>query len=1130
MTPEVSINLRPRYSVAVSLAAPGGVLVLKPPQDTLLAELQAIMRGPRGPAYPSEAAQAATEAARDAAIAAQGDAEAAQGDAEAAQAAAEAARDAAAGSALSAGNSATAASGSATAAAGSAATAGTQSGIATTKAAEAAASATTANAKAGEAAGSAAQALAIYGNTAAMNTALSNAQAAASAAAGSAASAASVLQQDLSAISAALHRSPNAITAMFIYDTSKDSDGGAWVEKCQHTSWYNEPLCGKWLGAQASEAAARAVSGATTGDYFQLTTDGKFYKLNAGAGTTEVFRGNKAKPGRIMTAIGEAGGVNVFDLTEKGQPMWRRWATTGALSIGNVSSIACGGGQIWVGGSTGVAQIDLAKDRLTVINTTNVRKQDALATTGANALVVTSGAIIVNAGINAVAMTVLPDAPTDVVTGLKVPTIAVATAAGVSVIKHDGTVVSGGAGSDYKSVAINKQGYLLSDSFNSGHVRNFGKIGALVASFTHETQYNDSSTVRVPFGFYITSGALLPNAAAGYIENGVYRFAENNGAYHAGLISLISSRRNTGYCVGALKRCYLSDIDPGSISATTELNPDPTFNTIGAWEVVANCTIAAVANKLVLTATAAAPSAGYRFATVAGRSYVLAVTLDTRTQTGNTFINISNLAGEDWTSNLLSFNAGTVLGTYYLHFVATAATTKVAISGSTLATAGLTTSASFVSLKEVVINPFQKGTGAAIYGTLTKALTASANQLVAYSGFSATNYLREPYSADLDFGTGEWSVGAWVAYSTAVASTIASRAYSSGASIKLGTDASGKLTATAYDGTTTRTVTTTAAYNTGTYLKAVAHYLAGRLSIEVNGVEVAATTGAPLLTMNNSNAVLTLGNSYALDAPFPGSIALLKLGATVPTPEQSLWMHEQEKAMFRDGAQITLPSSGAVVDLTYDEKQDKWVALQATHESSWTGLVRTAVATPSAGSFAKVEAKSGIKLQARTTTSPGVDITMPPLGLREELVRRAEAAAAQSRTLQVFDFDAVGFTAAMTNGSPTITASSIVGTPYIGMGVTGTGVPANTTILGINGTTYTLSANCTATASNAVAQSTFTLTPGWTATEVIAASASKREGATKDWVRLYDGFRETVRFAVSPGSAAWVQITARKDA
>jgi len=86
-------------------------------------------------------------------------------------------------------------------------------------------------------------------------------------------SAGSVLQQDITAVSSALHRSPNAVTAMFVYDTSKDSDGGAWTEKCQHTSWYNEPLSGKWLGAQTTEANARAYN-ATLGS--ELITNGDF--------------------------------------------------------------------------------------------------------------------------------------------------------------------------------------------------------------------------------------------------------------------------------------------------------------------------------------------------------------------------------------------------------------------------------------------------------------------------------------------------------------------------------------------------------------------------------------------------------------------------------------------------------------------------------------------------------------------------------------------------------------------------------------------------------------------------------------------------------------------------------------
>jgi Concanavalin A-like lectin/glucanases superfamily len=362
-------------------------------------------------------------------------------------------------------------------------------------------------------------------------------------------------------------------------------------------------------------------------------------------------------------------------------------------------------------------------------------------------------------------------------------------------------------------------------------------------------------------------------------------------------------------------------------------------------------------------------------------------------------------------------------------------------------------------------------------------------------------------------------------------SVVAERAAASGASIKLGMDAGGKLAATIFDGTTTRTVTTTAAYNTGACIKARLNYSAGKLSINVNGIEVASTVGAPLLTLNNPLAVLTIGNSRTLDAAFPGSITLAKISATVPTPEQAVWMYEQEKQMFRDGAQITLPAATAVLDLAYDEQLDKWVAIQAGSESSFTGLIRTATGTPSAGSFSKVSAQSGVKLMARTTTSPGVDVTVPAYGLREELVRRGEAAAKASKTLTVFDYDSIGFTATTTNTSNQLTiVASVVGTPYIGMGITGTGIPANTTISGINGATYMMSAAATATGTViALGQSTFTLSAGWTTTEVLSAGNSKREGATKDFVRTYDGFKETIKFAVAPGSATWVQLTAKKE-
>ena len=217
--------------------------------------------------------------------------------AETAKTAAEAARDSAQGSATTATTKASEASASAaaaaaseTAAAGSATAAAISAqtiedtygalGDIFTARDEAVASADAAEGSADAAllqAQSAAQSALIasqYSVASGLDTATRNAQAAASVAQGHAASASSVVQQDLSGITAqALHRSPNAITAMAILDGSKSSDGGAWTEKCQHTSWWNEAINGKWLGAADSEFQAR-YSGSTVGA--ELISNGGF--------------------------------------------------------------------------------------------------------------------------------------------------------------------------------------------------------------------------------------------------------------------------------------------------------------------------------------------------------------------------------------------------------------------------------------------------------------------------------------------------------------------------------------------------------------------------------------------------------------------------------------------------------------------------------------------------------------------------------------------------------------------------------------------------------------------------------------------------------------------------------------
>ena len=65
-------------------------------------------------------------------------------------------------------------------------------------------------------------------------------------------------------------------------------------------------------------------------------------------------------------------------------------------------------------------------------------------------------------------MTVLPNAPIDAATGLPVPTIAVATDGGVSVIKDDGTVVDSASTADADSISFTDDNGLLFALHSSG--------------------------------------------------------------------------------------------------------------------------------------------------------------------------------------------------------------------------------------------------------------------------------------------------------------------------------------------------------------------------------------------------------------------------------------------------------------------------------------------------------------------------------------------------------------------------------------------------------------------------------------------------------------------------------------
>ena len=603
---------------------------------------------------------------------------------------------------------------------------------------------------------------------------------------------------------------------------------------------------------------------------------------------------------------------------------------------------------------------------------------------------------------------------------------------------------------------------------------------------------------------------------------GVTLLRDNPSNPGSGMVAYIAPSYATGWQTGDIRRCWLADTVAG-VTAASELiavAADRDFSSdTGFWTKQTGITIG---GGVCAYTAAAGTTAFYRpglAPATPGRVFSVTFT-------------VTGYSGGGVACNLGGGPNGTVRsanGTYTEEIAAgTNGVVQFFANGTT------TLNIDDISITEKVADRSYKSKGLTIYGTLTRTAVASAAQLVAYSGWSASNYAQEAYSSDLDPALAAVTCSAWINYTTAVASTIVERAAASGARIVLGTDGTGKLTATAYDGTTTRTVTTAASYNTTTWLKARASYTTdGTLSISVNGRIVASTYGAPLLTLSNASAVATIGNDRTLATPFPGSIALVKWGATVPSQEAMLWMYEQEKQMFRASAQVTLPSANSLLDVAYDDLTDTITVVDSGNEASFTGLVRTSTATVPAGTYSKVARGSGVKLAARITTSPGVDITIPSQNLKEEL-KRTEDAARRARLPMTFDYLG-GFTGNTTNGSTAIASVAGLSVPSTanlrGVTVTGTGIPASTVITDIVGSTVYISKAATATNTGvSISMLEFPLPTGYEAEGVATAGALKQEGATKDWTRSYDGFVEKIVYAAAPGSTAWVQARARRQA
>lgn len=795
--------------------------------------------------------------------------------------------------------------------------------------------------------------------------------------------------------------------------------------------------------------------------YYQNTTDGKFYALNATYGQTEIFRGNTRDFPAVAGIVAESARVVIYDLTKPDVPMAFVFSVgaVGGLHFAVPSCVAALNGKLLVGGSStfdGVYVFDFASD--TMYNyrssgTGNLRLAQGIANrnTAHSTSTTGIGPYIVNDQVNDLAVTVLPDAPVDPVSGLPVATVAVATAGGVSVIKHDGTVVNSSVTGNTTSISYSNGRLLYTPSGVQFGYRSIS-VNDLTAGFSGNN-YNQA-TIPSVFNTGRLVGAKTP-ALFGPATAGLVYAHENPATPAKGMIAAITNAYNSGWQIGDARLSALADVVPEVITATNVLNETFDYADTAA-AVAAGWTISGAGNVAsgILT-LAANEDARKPFTTVPNKTYVVLV--DVVSPSNRAVIKVGTAAGSNNLYNQPAYI--TTTGTKSVSFTATGTTTHLTLLNDVGAGSTLTLDNVKIDLAEP--DRSVKNKALTLNGTLQKQPVASGAQLVAYSGFSAANYLEQPYNADLDFGTGDFCVMGWVRCTAAANDEWLVFRRDAGATapglVIAKLSGSGLLRCTILGAVDVNTTVNIADSNW--HLVAFVR-VSGVLYVFHDGNQVA--TAANTTNLTNANAVLRVGVGGSGNAPAINSqVALVRISATAPSPDQIRHIFETERKLFEPNAKCTIDgTSSAVTALAYDEDTDLLHVGTSWGRSAFKDLVRVESNATDIGAITSIAASGGMRLSGGTSAR----VTMPAVSVRAELRNRAEAKRAQGRIPVNLDFDS----------------------------------QAN--------------------------QTRFPLPRGFVPQTVIHNRQEQREGVTKDFTVENDGFGYTVVFATGRALNDWVRI------
>lgn len=419
-------------------------------------------------------------------------------------------------------------------------------------------------------------------------------------------------------------------------------------------------------------------------------------------------------------------------------------------------------------------------------------------------------------------------------------------------------------------------------------------------------------------------------------------------------VTYITSEYNSGVQVGDIKLAALSDTDATNVVGS-ELVTNGTFDTdVSGWTLSeGDGTIAYSSGTAVVTYGTAPTSFQQTFATVIGKTYTITATL-----TGGTS-SIRQFYYKDSSDVSVPVNDNPSIPQSST-FTATTTTLKVwmRVAGSGTGTYDN------ISVRLADQDRSVNANGLQVHGTITKTPVATGADLVAYSGFSSSNYLEQPYNSDLDFGTGDFSVMGWVNL-TATGSTegIFTRGDNlTGAYIWLRETAGILTLKVSDDSNATSDSVSTATLPTGVWHLITFGKRDNTYFIDVNNTSVSTPVSAAAATLSNTSATLILGLEFNGSGAVNGSLALFRISATAPSAQQIKDIYEAERPLFNENAQAALyGTSDSVTALAHDSDTNLLHVGTSAGRSVFQGLQRVDNTTTAVGSA--ISASNGLVVE-----------------------------------------------------------------------------------------------------------------------------------------------------------------------